>query len=61
MISIEQCADWSCMCPLVPDFLQEPLLSASDVLALNENGTWKILDEVCLPIQCSIVLMTLSS
>ena len=37
-------------CSYVPSFLQEPLLSASDVLtvlALNENGTWKILDEVC--------------
>ena len=48
--SIGQCIDWSCsaICPLVPDFLQEPLLSASDVSALNENGTWKILNEVCL-------------
>jgi hypothetical protein len=33
----------------VPDFfLQEPLLSASDVSALNENETWKILNEVGL-------------
>ena len=39
-----------CMCPLVSDFLQEPLLSASDVSALIDNGTWKVLDEVCLPL-----------
>ena len=54
MISIGQCEDWSCMCPfnLVPNFLQESLLSASDVSTLNENGTWKILNEV----YCSIAM-----